>query len=209
VYFVLYSQASSQINIIIKIKNVNSHKTKMEQLKEEFNQLKANSESPMMYLIEYFKDMLSRIDLAAEKFKEKLNDDQCIGEHLSQINWCREAMIKRIESYENECYANLKKSTSEMSFSENIKENMKPIETKLNAFGICFNLNANFNANESSLADQLKSLIDAESLKLYSKLFLNQSMLFFENYENNQNFGKLIVVNNEYIGCKSLEYIHE
>ena len=181
----------------------------MEQLKKQFNQLKAHSESPMMYLIEFFKDIQSRVDLAAEKFKEKLNDDRCIGEYLSQINWSREAMIKRIESYENECYANLKKCSSESSFSQNMNENMKKIETKLNAYSLCLNLNANINTSQSNLADQLSFLIDEASLIMYSKLFMNQSMLFIENHENSQNFGKLFVVGNEYIGGKYFDYIHE
>ena len=171
----------------------------MEELKNQFSSMKTHVESPMLFLIEHFKDLMCRVDLAAEKHKEKPHQSK----NTAQINSSREMMIKKIESYENECYSNLKKSSENSHALQCMNENMKSIESKLNEY------DRKKTPKESELTEQLSRHIDQESLKFYSKLFLNKYMLFIQDFENGQCFGKLFMVNNEYVSVKSLDYIHE
>ena len=171
----------------------------MEELKNEIDGLKRAFESPLSYLFEYFKNLTSKVDLACEKSKNNLSEIS----DKEKLDAIRTNMLQQIQSYENECYLNLKKS---IGFSEAIKKGFDLIELKLNEFEL--------NLSNERFIDKFNELIENVILKLHGKLFLQKTFLFIEkcvglNEETNNNFGKLFIITNEYLSEKCLDYINE
>ncbi len=171
----------------------------IQELKSELESLKRAFESPLSYLFDYFKSLSSKIDLAAETCKNK-NGLEINDSKYKKINDIRTNMINQIQSYENECYLNLKKDTD---FAQAIKKGFDLIELKLREFELNF-------SNERFI-DKFNALIENVILKLHRKLFLKKTFLFVQKcngFEDN-NFGKLIIVTNDYLSEECLDYINE
>ena len=169
----------------------------IQELKTEIESLKRAFESPLSYLFDYFKSLSSKIDLAAETCKNNLDINDL---KYKKINEIRTNMINQIQSYENECYLNLKKDTD---FIQAIKKGFDLIELKLKEFELNF--------RSERFIDKFNQLIENVILKLHRKLFLKKTFLFVQKcngFEDN-NFGKLIIVSNDYLSENCLDYINE
>lgn len=170
----------------------------MEEIKKDLEELKKHTETPMLFLIDYFQNVLATVDFAAENFMLNIGTD---NENRETINKNRKLIIEIIQSYENDCYKSLKKRGE-----NNSNENINLIEHKLKEF-------ENNNSNKD-LEENLKFLIDEQIFVLHSRLFLNKFMIFADiSHEkcnsNSTCFGKLFVINNQYVSKKSVEYISE
>jgi hypothetical protein len=169
----------------------------IQELKTEIESLKRAFESPLSYLFDYFKSLSSKIDLAAETCKNNLDINDL---KYKKINEIQTNMINQIQSYENECYLNLKKDTD---FVQAIKKGFDLIELKLKEFELNF--------RSERFIDKFNQLIENVILKLHRKLFLKKTFLFVQKcngFEDN-NFGKLIIVSNDYLSENCLDYINE
>lgn len=169
----------------------------IQELKTEIESLKRAFESPLSYLFDYFKSLSSKIDLAAETCKNNLDINDL---KYKKINEIRTNMINQIQSYENECYLNLKKDAD---FAQAIKKGFDLIELKLKEFELNF--------RSERFIDKSNQLIENVILKLHRKLFLKKTFLFVQKcngFEDN-NFGKLIIVSNDYLSENCLDYIYE
>jgi hypothetical protein len=169
-----------------------------DQLENEFELVKSFYEFPRMnflYLDNYFKDLKVEIDLAFLMKRSILGRDREKQETLNE-KWIE--ITNRVNAFQRECLE-AQDSNFLIEISEETQEKFEIIKLEIDE-------------NELNLAPSLlydeRSKIEKQLLKNKTIAFLDSSILFNEDEECQDDLvGKLLIVKDEYIGNKGLDYI--
>lgn len=213
-----------QIQQQLKLINLKSEKNNqlLNNLKNQYEQLKKTFESPRLFLSTYFADLRNEVDIAFLK----MNQSEHGMEVKHKLNDAWFQMIEQINTFETECLKIRVSNSFNPEFTQEVREKIELIDIILN------DLNNQVVVEEAKQAfsNELKSkddednfnevsnLIYEETYKIEKMLFLNQTMMFldktnwndaslFDVMNTKTTFGKIYFVQNEYFGKQTLGYI--
>jgi hypothetical protein len=139
-------------------------------------------ETPKLYLANYFSDLRRDIDLEIVQKKEPNN------KKLNQL-WLE--IIKKIDSFENECINNIKLNRSE------IRASLNQIECLIQS--------------KQPNLEKINEFIQNEQENILKQLFRNRTIIFKQNNHIIKDFreklinGKLLIVNDEFINAEAVK----
>lgn len=195
----------------------------LNQLKQQYEQLKKLFEAPRLHVSNHFSDLRSQVDIAFIKMNQ--NEPNLEIKHKLNDTWFQ--MIEKINIFETECLKTRGSNTFSNDFAQEIKEkiglidiilkdlnNQVIVEETLLAFPSNNKLNEEIENDEDSF-NQISNFIYEEFHKIEKLLFLNRTLFFLdkENWINTSlfdkmnvktTFGKFILVQNEYFGNQSM-----
>lgn len=152
---------------------------KLDALNKDFDRLKLIFKVPKLYVSNYFTDLRTEIDLIYATKQD-------------ESNWLD--LIRRVDTYESDCFKRLKKFST--ALSEQTNELITNTENKL----VCFKttkIDINFKTNSAEkLIDEFTYLISDHLFKLEQIVFLNRKMFLLNLSQTN----KLVLITNEYVG---------
>ena len=169
--------------------------------KKELEQLEYVFSHPRLHLSNYFADLRSEVDVAFVR-KDSNESDPLIKSEIKK-NWVE--MIEKINEFEQQCQRKQKTNSFDKELTARI---LSFIET-------CHSIQTdNYSNDETSI----KEMIYAETVNLERVLFLNRLMTFLlrekgqhvilcKKLDLRTTVGKLIYVNNEYMGSKCIQLL--
>ena len=158
-------------------------------LLNDLNELKQMLELPYLYLENYFSELRNQLDNEFAPKQQELQNDE---EKKKVLNESWEKMIKKIDSYEDNC------KRHSYDIEENKTEIYK-IEKML---------------SKQAIIDlrEVEEAIKKEEIYLLKSLFQNKAIFFFKsedyqktNDENKLVNGQLVILNDEFISKKLLK----
>ena len=184
-------------------------------LKKNSEQLKSLLESPKMgiiYLADWFSELRSSIDMEFVK-----RDISCTDISLKsklKENWTK--IISRVDLLEKECIKNQKK-VKNYEITQETTANLQLIDNELKILTDLLSLNA-INEKYQQEIFELDDLIYIERLRIEQALFLNKTIIFFNEINCHDNnliakldselaVGKLLLISNEYFGKKGVDFL--
>ncbi len=145
------------------------------ELENNLKELKFAYKQPKLFLSNYFNDLKSNIDFECNQF--------------AVSNQNRNEMLFKTESFEVYCLSCQKS----LNNYEN-DQKLETIEEKINKF-----------MGKEQEANEIKSLVKNEEFKFKRSLFLDKTIAFLKNLNNNH----LIIINDEYFSQDCLESLNQ
>lgn len=197
--------------------------------RNQLEKLKIVTESSKSYLADYFSDLRNQIDICF--FEKKLKNDS----HLLHDNWKSlinrthlfEISLKKIELDENQ----IKETKQNIEIIEKKIDSFKNLAMELESENESDS--EEDEDGEIKLYLEITDLINEEIIKLERILFMNKTIIFLESQKFKSNlmntfkdefgnhkclidkldidssFGKLLIVNNQYLGKQAIDILLE
>ena len=146
-----------------------------DELENNLKELKFAYKQPRLFLSNYFNELKNKINFECNQFAVN--------------NQNRKEMLSKVESFEVHCLS----CEKSLNNYEN-KQKLETIEEKINKF-----------MGKEQEANEIKLLIKNEEFKFKRSLFLDKTIDFLKNLNNNQ----LIIINDEYFSQNCLESLNQ
>lgn len=173
-------------------------KVRLEKLSKEYEDFKSLFKYPRLFLRKHFNDLKNQIEQAYEQKTISRTSADLKKRHENLIE-----ITQRVSQFELECLEVQIDNKFEASLTRDTNEKLKIIKTILNDL-------SETNLKSKEVVQEISDLIYNESIKLERVLFQNKTILFirrdnslehlFTKTNPNTTFGKLIMVNNAYLG---------
>ena len=153
-----------------------------DQLLKDLDDLKAKADVPALFLANYFSNLRSEVDKEIVTRQNFMQTDK----QKKNLNVIWHQIIARIDLFEKECVRH------KLDLDAN-KQRIVAIKALLND-------------NGHTDLKAVKDTIDNEELSIMGALFQNKTIFFIdENLKKKLKYTRLVIVNDEYIGMKSIE----
>lgn len=174
------------------------------QLVQDLDDLRTLFQLPLLYLSNFFTDLKRDIDLAA--MKHSLNISPENTEQQMSLNKTWVSLVDKVNEFETNCYQAGRVNKLSSALGHQVQDLIDLIETRIK------NLKSKEDVNE------INELIYEKLYELEKIVFMNKTITFveksecliselFSEMEVKVSFGKLIIVTNEYLGKRGLNFL--